>query len=149
MEWSVLPASRHPGRLVVALLLIFAAGAGAVFWFESLAYAVASAAVMALAVLPFLLLTHYRLRAGEIQVRTALYSFRRTLSSFRSFELVGERAWLCTQRRRALIDNYRGMLLLLGDRAEDVRSALIAAGLVQRGAVSLAAGSAPEDPADG
>jgi len=147
VEWSVLPLSRERGRLAVAVLLIFAAGAGAVYWFESVAYSVAAAAIVALAVLPFLLRTRYRLSAEEIEVRTALYSFRRPLSSYRSFELAGNRAWLCTRRRRELIDNYRGMLVLLGDRAEDVRAALVSVGLAERGAHAPATDA--EGPSDG
>lgn len=132
LEWSVHPATEQPLRTVSVAILILGAGAVAAWWFESPVTGLLATVLLSALLLPFLLRTSYFLGPEEIEVRTALYSFRRPLAAFRSFEMGKDRAWLCTYRSRHVLDNYRGMLLLVGCHRERVRAALVERGLQPR-----------------
>lgn len=133
IQWSVHPAKQHPFRAVSIGVLAVGTGALAAWWFGSAMFGALAAAGLALMLLPFLLRTTYTIGQDEIEVRTALYRFARPLGTFRSFEMGPDRLWLCTRRRRHLLDNYRGMLVIVGPHGGRVRDALLERGLEVRG----------------
>ncbi|MBD3176632.1 MAG: hypothetical protein GF320_15740 [Armatimonadia bacterium] len=132
IEWTVHPAKDQPLRAISVGILIVGTGATATWWFHAPMWGVIATVLLTVMLLPFLVRTTYTLTPDSIDVQTAFYSFSRPLSAFKSFEMGQGRAWLCTHRSRTLLDNYRGMLLLLGPHAERVREALLERGLVTR-----------------
>lgn len=132
IQWSVHPAKGHPFRTISIGVLAIGTGALAAWWFGSAMLGVLAAAALMLMLLPFLLKTTYTLGQADIEVRTILYHFARPLAPFRSFEMGADRLWLCTRSNRHLLDNYRGMLVLVGPHGERVRDALLERGLKAR-----------------
>lgn len=130
--WTAHPAAREPLKLAGIVLVAAIAAVGGILWMGSVLWGAISAGVIVAAVLPFLLRTHYRISDGKLHVRTALYRFERDLRAFRAFEVAEGRLWLCTRTTRARLDNYRGLLIHLGDATEAVREALIGLGLRER-----------------
>lgn len=132
VEWSARPADGRPGLALLVGAMIVGGAAIALQWLGSVTLAAIAALLLSIAVLPFYLRTHYRLVGGTLHVRTAVYRFERDLSVFRAFERGGRMLWLCTLTKPSVLDNYRGMGLLVSGNADAVAEALLALGLEER-----------------
>ncbi len=120
LAWRVWLLRRHPWKGLMAFgvavfTVWFTVSLSGSAWLGGFA-----AFVLFASLSHFFLPTRYRLDGEAVRVSNLLYRRRRTWTEFRGFARSGPRLKLLTLPPGSRLDNYRGMMLLLPDAADEV-----------------------------
>ena len=124
IEWTAHPAKRRPQDAMLAVFVIALATYAVLVGLESGWLALVAAVMLALAVSPFLVRTHYRIDAVGIAERRLFVTRSRPWSQLRRLEVGRAAAHVSPYAQRRWLDRYRGMTIWFdgGERDTVIRT---------------------------
>ncbi len=117
--WTAHPARRRPQDVMLALCVIALTAWAVLVGLRSAWLACAGAAMLVVAIAPFLLPTRYRLDADGIAERRLFVTRSRRWSELRRVELGRATALVSPYARPRWLDRYRGLVLYLDGADRD------------------------------
>jgi hypothetical protein len=124
MRWTAHPARRRPQDAMLAICVIAFATYAVLVGMQSPWLALVAAAMLLVAVSPFLARTHYRLDADGIAERRLFVTRTRRWSELRRLEIGRAAALVSPYTQRRWLDRYRGMTIWFdgGERDAVIRA---------------------------
>ena len=125
IQWTAHPARRRPQDVMLAVCVIALTSWAVLLSLRSGWLAVIAAAMLVVAIVPFLVPTHYRIDDGGIAERRLFVTRSRRWAELRRIEVGRAAALLSPYARRRWLDRYRGMVVYFdGAERERVIAAL-------------------------
>jgi hypothetical protein len=113
LTWTAHPARRRPRDIALVIAVVSITTATVLSAFQSGVLALLSAALLLLAVSPFLLPTRYLVTEDEVVAVRAFTRRRRRFADLHRLEVGPGAALVSPFRRRHVLDRYRGLVLFL------------------------------------
>jgi hypothetical protein len=123
IAWTAHPAARRPKDVMLAVFVITLAAYAVLVGLQSAWLAVIAAAILVIAIAPFLMRTHYVLDDDGIAERRGFVKRTRRWSELRRLEVGRVAALVSPYAQRRWLDRYRGITIYFdgGDRDAVIR----------------------------
>jgi hypothetical protein len=118
-QWTAHPARSRPRELALVIAIVAVTAAGVLATFEDAFLAVLAAAVLVVAVWPFLVATRYIVTEEGIEEQRGFTRRARRFADLRRVEVGRHAALVSPFARRSFLDRRRGLLLLLDGADRD------------------------------